>query len=147
MQNETGKDLKTNSGILKKYQIYFQKLYTKQKNCKITQEKFLQKTHNKTFNNQKIPKTWNQATITLLLKKGNINLLKYWRPISLLCVDYKTWTKILSNRLKSILPDIISEEQNCSVLKRTIFNNLFLTRDIIKYTKEKNNSLCILQID
>ena len=38
---------------------------------------------------------------------------------------------------KYTLPEIISEEQNCSVPNRTIFNNLFLIRDIIKYTKEK----------
>ena len=41
------------------------------------------------FTNKKTPKTWNQAIITLITKKGNIDYLKYWRPISLLCVDYK----------------------------------------------------------
>ena len=108
----------------------------------------LQKTFNEAlFNNQTIPKTWNQAIITLIPKKGNTEILKYWRPISLLCVDYKILTKILANRLKNILPNIISEEQNCSIPNRTIFNNLFLTRDIIQYTKEKNSHLYILQID
>ena len=48
---------------------------------------------------------------------------------------------------KNILPEIISEEQNCSIPNRTIFNNLYLTRDIITYTKEKNNHLYLLQID
>ena len=71
----------------------------------------------------------------------------YWRPISLLCLDYKILTKILSNRLKTILPKITSQEQTCSVPKRIIFNNLFLTRDIITLTKEKNTKLYILQID
>ena len=56
----------------------------------------LQKTCNETlFENQITPKTWNQAVITLIPKKGNTKLLKYWRPISLLCVDYKILTKIL----------------------------------------------------
>ena len=108
----------------------------------------LQKTFNETLiNNQKIPKTWNQAIITLIPKKGNTKILKYWRPISLLCVYYKILTKILANRFKNILPDIISEEQNCSIPNRSIFNNLFLTRDVIQYTKEKNKHLYILQID
>ena len=82
----------------------------------------------------------------LIPKKGNIKLLKYWRPISLLCVDYKVLTKILANRLKYILPQIL-EEQNCSIPNRTIFNNLFLIQDIITYTKQKNNQLDLLQID
>ena len=108
----------------------------------------LQKTYNETlFTNKKTPKTWNQAMITLIPKKGTIKLLKYWRPISLLCVDYKILTKILANRLRHILPQIISEEQNCSIPNRTIFSNLFLIRDMITYTKQKNNHLYLLQID
>lgn len=61
-------------------------------------------------------------------------------------VDYKILTKILANRLQTTLPNIISEEQNRSVPKRTIFNNLFLTRDVIHFSKEKNISFYILQI-
>ena len=47
----------------------------------------------------------NQAIITLLPKNDEKRLLKNWRPISLLCVDYKILTKIISNRLK---PKLIS---------------------------------------
>ena len=89
----------------------------------------------------------NQAIITLIPKKGNLGKLKYWRPVSLLCLDYKILTKILANRLKKILPVIMSEEQNASIPHRTIFNNLFLTRDLIRYTKEKNIPSYILQIE
>ena len=89
----------------------------------------------------------NQAIITLIPNKGKLNQLKYWRPISLLCQDYKILTKILANRLKQVLPNLISEEQNCSVPGRTIFNNLFLIRDAITLNKEKNTSFYILQID
>ena len=98
---------------------------------------------------QKItPKTWNQAIISLIPKQTEkLNSLKYCRPISLLCTDYKILTKILANRLKQILPDIISQEQNCSIPQRTIFNNLFLIRDLIKYQKEKKNKFYLLQID
>ena len=104
--------------------------------------------NNVLFNLKITPKTWNQAIITLIPKQTEkLDELKYWRPISLLCSDYKILTKILSNRLKQIMPEIISLEQNCSVPQRTIFNNLFLTRDLIKYTTEKNNKFYLLQID
>ena len=88
-----------------------------------------------------------QAIITLIPKKGDLSKLKYWGPISLLCINYKILTKISANRLKNVLPHIISKEQTCSIPNRTIFNNLFQIRDIITLTKEKNNKLYILQVD
>ena len=87
-----------------------------------------------------------QAIITLIPKQGDLTKLKYRRPISLLCIDYKILTKILANRLKNILPTIISKEQTCSIPNRTIFNNLFLIREIITLTNKKNK-LYILQVD
>ena len=93
---------------------------------------FLQPYNDIPFNKQNATKTMHQAIII---------------PISLLRLDYKTLTKILSNRLKNILPDIILEEQDCSIPKRNIFNNLFLIRDVIMLSKEKNTKFYILQID
>ena len=104
--------------------------------------------NNVLFNLKTTPKTWNQAIITLIPKqKDKLEYLKYWRPISLLCTVYKILTKILANRLKQILPDVISQEQNCMIPQKTMFNNLFLTRDLIKYAKEEQNKFYLLQID
>ena len=93
------------------------------------------------FTEKKPSKTMNQAIITLIPKKGKLNQLKYWRPISLLYLDYKILTKILPNRLKQVLPNLISEEQNCSVPGRTIFNNLFLIKDDITLNKNTTYKL------
>ena len=89
------------------------------------------------FTEKGTTKTMQQATIALIPKKGDLKQLKYWRPISLSCNDYKILTKILANRLKTFLPQIISKEQTCSIPNRTIFNNLFLIRDLITLNKEK----------
>ena len=78
-----------------------------------------------------------KAIITLIPKKGDLNKLKYWGPISLLCIDYKILTKVLANRLKNVLPEIISKEQTCYIPNRNLFNDLFLIRDIITFTKGK----------
>ena len=112
-------------------------------------KKDLQDIFNNVLFEQKITaQTWNQAIISLISKQTEkLNSLKYWRPISLLCTDYKILTKILANRLKQTLPDIISQEQNCSIPQRTIFNNLFLIRDLIKYQKEKKQKFYLLQVD
>ena len=206
LQNEQNKTLTNNHEILKECHNYYQQLYKKQNNCKLTQQQLLTnipklvatnqnkqltkpiqkselkqaieqteneklpgidgipiefyktfydlletellKLHNNIlFREKEITNTMHQAIITLIPKKGDINKLKYWRPISLLCNDYKILTKILANRIKTILPEIISEEQICSIPTRTIFNNIFLIRDAIKINKEKNATFCILQID
>ena len=66
-----------------------------------------------------------KAIINLIPKNDEKELLKNWRPISLLTADYKILTKILSNRLKPTLQKTISEEQACGIPTRTIFSNLF----------------------
>ena len=87
-----------------------------------------------------------EAIITLIPKKGNLDKLKHWSSISLLYLDHKILIKFQSNRLKNILPKIISQQQTCSIPTRTIFNNLFLIRDKITLTKEKNTKLSILKL-
>ena len=46
-------------------------------------------------------------------KKGNLNKHKYWRPTSLLCLDYKILTKILANKLKKDSPDDYIRRAEC----------------------------------
>ena len=76
------------------------------------------------------------SVITLVHKKGDKESLDNWRPISLLCVDYKILEKVLSLRLKKALPHIIGEEQTCGIEGRTIFQNLYTIRDTINYAND-----------
>ena len=96
---------------------------------------------------KEITNTMHQAIVTLIPKKSDTNKLKYWRSISLPCNDYKILTKILANRLKTILPKIIFNEETCFIPIHTIFNNIFFIIDLIKINKEKNTNFYILQID
>ena len=78
-----------------------------------------------------------QVIITLLFKG----------PISLLCTNYKILTKALANHVKGKLHLLLNPEQTCSVPERTIFQNLFLTCDIINYCNQKRMNGYILMID
>lgn len=42
------------------------------------------------------------------------HFMKNWRPITLLCVDFKLASSYIANRLKPILHKIISQTQNIS---------------------------------
>ena len=53
-----------------------------------------------------------RGLITLIPKKNKpTNLLKNWRPITLLNCDYKIATKSIANRIRKVLPKIINNDQ------------------------------------
>ena len=55
----------------------------------------------------KLPKTMRSSIVNLIFKKkGSPLLLKSWRPISLLNLDYKILTRILANRVRPVIDDI-----------------------------------------
>ncbi|KAI3355571.1 hypothetical protein L3Q82_018403, partial [Scortum barcoo] len=54
-----------------------------------------------------MPVSCRRAVLTLLPKKGNLQDIKNWRPVSLLCVDYKLLSKALANRLRGAMEQII----------------------------------------
>ena len=60
-----------------------------------------------------------------------------WRPISLLCIDYKITAKSLTNRLLPTLEEIIIIEQSAAVPNITIYNKLFTIREITEYSNKK----------
>ena len=88
-----------------------------------------------------------RGVLHLLYKKDDPLLLKNWRPISLLNIDYKIATKSLLNRLHKVLPLILSKDQTCGVPDCCIFENLFLMRDTIDYVRAKNLSAAIVSLD
>ena len=99
------------------------------------------------FENKELPKTMNKAIITLILKNDKATQLKNWRPISLLCVDYKMLTKTLATRLKLILKTTISKKQHSGIPNRSMFSNLLAARELINYTNDKKQKFFIISID
>lgn len=69
--------------------------------------------------------------ITLILKVNNLSKVGEYRPISLCNVIYKIITKVLANRLKIILPKIISSNQSAFVPDRLITDNILIAYEIL----------------
>ena len=52
--------------------------------------------------------SWNDTCVVLIPKVDNLESMKDLRPINLCTVVYKLISKVLENRLKQILEEIIS---------------------------------------
>lgn len=63
------------------------------------------------YSQQKATGKLGNGIIKTIYKKGDATNIKNYRPITLLNVDYKILSKILSNRLKEVLPDITHHHQ------------------------------------
>ena len=72
---------------------------------------FLASTH-KAFLNQELSSSRKQTTRKMLKKKDKVKrFIKIWQPILLLNRDMKIISKVLSTRIKNVLPFLISSMQ------------------------------------
>uniref|UniRef100_A0A4W5KWL2 Reverse transcriptase domain-containing protein n=1 Tax=Hucho hucho TaxID=62062 RepID=A0A4W5KWL2_9TELE len=94
-----------------------------------------------------LPVSLRRAVITLLPKKGDLGDIKNWRPVSLLGVDYKIFSKALINRLKLCISSVIHADQSYCIPNRSIFDNLFLVRDLISFAKVYKLDVGLVSLD
>lgn len=94
-----------------------------------------------------LPKGINSTILALIPKKEEAFGMKDYRPISCCNVLYKAISKILANRLKSLLPQCITLNQSAFITERLLMENVLLATEVVKdYHKDNISSRCAMKI-
>lgn len=103
---------------------------------------------NEAFREGELSSTQKQGLV-ICIPKGDKprEYLKNWRPISLLNTIYKIGSSCIANRLKTVLPSLINEDQTGFVPKRYIGDNIRLIYDVMRYLDMKNKPGLMLSLD
>ena len=70
-------------------------------------------------------------------KDADLNLIKNWRPLTLLNCDYRIATKDIANRIKTFLPKLVSYDQTGFIRDRFIGKNIRLIDSVIKSIQKR----------
>nr|GEY36354.1 RNA-directed DNA polymerase, eukaryota, reverse transcriptase zinc-binding domain protein [Tanacetum cinerariifolium] len=99
------------------------------------------------FLHERIPSGGNSSFITLIPKVSNANMVKDFRPISLIGSVYKIVAKILANRLVLVLGDLVSDTQSAFLKERQILDGPFILNEVIQWCKKKKKQSMIFKVD
>ena len=79
----------------------------------------------------KIGGSTNSAFLALIPKEKGVISFERFRPISLCNIGYKIITKIITNRIKNLLPSIIPKNQGGFIKGRHIEENIIVIQEAI----------------
>ncbi|GJW99600.1 RNA-directed DNA polymerase, eukaryota, partial [Tanacetum coccineum] len=99
------------------------------------------------FDNGTFLKESNSSFIALIPKVMDAKFVTDFRPISLIGCVYKVITKILANRLATVISDLVSDIQSAFVANRQILDGPFILNELLAWCKRKKKQAMIFKVD
>lgn len=84
------------------------------------------------FRTEVIHQGFNKTVVTLIPKGENVKSIRDFRPIAGCVVFLKIISKVLTTRLKNILPSVISQNQGALIVGQNIHNHIHLAYELLK---------------
>ena len=97
-----------------------------------------------------MPNGLNDTYICLIPKVKSPQKITEYRPISLCNVIYKIVAKVLANKLKGVLPEVISDAQSAFVPRRQITDNVLVAFEVmhcINQRRKGKEGLMAIKLD
>jgi hypothetical protein len=89
----------------------------------------------------------NRALITLIPKKPDAMEVKDYRPISLVHSFAKLFSKLMANRLRRRLGDVVSTNQSAFIRGRSLHDNFILVRQVARKINQQRQPGVLLKLD
>ncbi|GKA49395.1 RNA-directed DNA polymerase, eukaryota [Tanacetum coccineum] len=99
------------------------------------------------FVNGSFSKGCNSSFVALIPKVMDAKFVNDFRPISLIGCVYKVITKVLANRLASVIADLVSDTQSAFVAGREILDDPFILNEILHWCKRKKKHAMFFKVD
>ncbi|GKV46638.1 hypothetical protein SLEP1_g53612 [Rubroshorea leprosula] len=95
----------------------------------------------------RLVKGLNSSFLALIPKKLSTRELKDFRPISLIGCMYKLLAKVLANRLKVVMPEIIGEAQSAFVGGRQLVDSVLVLNEVVDEVRIRKKSAFLFKAD
>ncbi|GKE11910.1 RNA-directed DNA polymerase, eukaryota, partial [Tanacetum coccineum] len=99
------------------------------------------------FKSGTFPRGCNSSLIALIPKVNDAKFVNDFRPISLIGCVYKVITKVLANRLATVISDLVSETQSAFVANRQILDGPFILNEVLNWCKRKRKQAMFFKVD
>jgi hypothetical protein len=102
---------------------------------------------NEMYNAELIMDQQKCGIIVCISKRPHPSHVENYRPLIILNTDFKLVTRIIANRLRPWMQDLLQSSHHCDIMGTFVFEAVATIRDAIAYAEETRFPLCVLTID
>ena len=101
----------------------------------------------KFYEQKKFVRSLNATFLVVIPKKGNVEDIKDYRPISLLGDLYKILAKVLVNKLRNVIGKVVSPSQNTFIEGRQILYVGLIVNEVVDSMLRRRDDKLIWKLD